>query len=82
MGFMSILASVFSLADTSLSYLGEKQRLKYRDKLYNLKKNILEEEMKPLDQQDDVNIERWYSELPLVLEAINVQLQLENAKKK
>ncbi len=77
MGVLGILGAVFGFADTALSYLSEKERLKYRDKLYNLKKSISDEQMKPLDEQDDVRLENWYLELPLILEAINVQMQLQ-----
>jgi len=71
-----ILTSFFDLASTALNYLPNKKRIEYGDKLYVLKKTILEESLKPVDEQDHALLERCYQEIPLVLETIQVEFNL------
>ncbi len=58
------------LAERALEYLIEEKRDKYRSKLYELKKDILEEEAK-YPYWDAAKLGKLYDEIPITVQAVN-----------
>lgn len=76
-----LLIPAFNLATATLELIHDKKRFEYRDRLFDLKTKILDESLKPVDAQNHASLEKWYKELPLVFEAITIQLQIESASR-
>lgn len=60
--------ALLPLAEKALEFLIEQKRSKYRDKLYNLKKAILEEESK-YPAWDAAKLGKLYDEIPITVQA-------------
>lgn len=77
---IELLGAVFGLAESVVGYISKKKQVEMRDRLFRLKKEILDEQSKPVADQDDAKLELLYKEVPLIIEAINLELQLKSDK--
>lgn len=75
-----LLTSLFSLIEASLNYLSEDKRTELSRRYLELKQNILNENLKPVDQQDHARLEKWYQQVPIVLESIAMELNVAHKK--
>lgn len=60
--------ALLPLAEKALELLIEKEKSKYRDKLYQLKKDILDEEAK-YPSWDAAKLGKLYDEIPITVQA-------------
>jgi hypothetical protein len=79
---IQLLSAIFGLADSALGYVADKKRTELRDRLLSLKKEILEEQAKPVADQNDARLELLYKEVPIIIEAIAIEIQLGITTKK
>lgn len=77
---IELLGAVFGLAESVVGYISKTKQVEMRDRLFRLKKEILDEQSKPVADQDDAKLELLYKEVPLIIEAINLELQLKSDK--
>ena len=70
---MSLVSAVVGLASGVIDLVSYERQTKYRDRLFSLRKSILDEELKPVSEQNDAALEDWYRELEIVLEALSLE---------
>jgi hypothetical protein len=70
---MSLVSAVVGLASGVIDLVSYERQTKYRDRLFSLRKSILDEELKPVSEQNDAALEAWYRELEIVLEALSLE---------
>jgi hypothetical protein len=65
--------ALLPLAEKALEYLDDKLKSKYRDKLYELQKDILEEEGK-YPYWDAAKLGKLYDEIPITVQAATAEI--------
>ncbi len=77
---MGLIEAIIGLASGVLSYMAEKEALKYVDKLNQLQKDLLAEHAKGY-AADDAKIENLEHELAITLQAVQNQFAIFAASK-
>lgn len=79
---LAAIGAALSLADTVLEFMSHEKKMEFRNKLYSLRSKILDERLKNVSDQDHAALEEWYQKVPVLQEAIELELKLELAKRK
>lgn len=70
------LTSFFGFFEAALNFVSESKRTELSRKYYELKTNIQNENFKPVDQQDHASLEKWYQQIPILMEVITLELKI------
>ncbi len=71
---LPIIDGLLGIISGVITHLNLAEARKYIDKVYSLKKDIVEEEAKGVDQIDDAKLESLYADLKLSLEAMQASI--------
>lgn len=77
----ALIGSIAGLLTELFKLINTKESHKYLDQLVQLQQDILEEESKPYDQQNDAKVVQLRSQLKIITDAAQQELILWQAQK-
>lgn len=69
-----LLGPILGVIEAGLTLFNEKDRVEPARKFTDTRLAILNENLKPVDEQDHASLEKWYQELTILLDAIKTEI--------